>query len=284
MNEQNERPVIHEQGPGVPGGRSTRALSIKRLYDFEGLRAVDLGSNEGYNSFDLLENGCKEVLGVEVRDRYLRNANEEKQELGYDNVSFVKGDVRVIDELGLGKYDLCLCAGLLYHMKNPFNLLKRIRNICKVLALETHISPSWYTYFRAGKKYRQNLTLRTYRLTLDDVSFYGRLNIFPPAQDMQKISASIVSRTTFWLDRHSLERALYLSGFRIVALYYNKIPIGKPEIYINHGYYRTKVFILAEVKEPDKNIFVQESNINGCKWLQNDMADRFEMQKRRFFK
>lgn len=42
-----------------------------------------MGSNEGYNSFDLLASGCSEVLGVEVRDRYLRKTNEEKRELGY---------------------------------------------------------------------------------------------------------------------------------------------------------------------------------------------------------
>ena len=269
MNEQNKRAVIHEQGPGGPGGRSTRALSIKRLYNLEGLRALDLGSNEGYNSFDLLENGCSEVLGIEVRDRYLEKANDEKQKLGYTNVSFVKADVRKIDEIGLGKYDLCLCAGILYHMQNPFNLLKRIRNICKVLALETHISPSWYNYFKAGKKYRQNLSLKTYRVTLDDVSFSGRLNIFSPAQDIQKTSGSIVSRTTFWLDRHSLEKALNLAGFHILDLYYNRVPNTKQRIYIHHGYYRTKVFILAEVKEPDKNISVQESNVGGYKWLQN---------------
>lgn len=82
-NEQNKRAVVHEQGPGGRDGRSTRALSIKRLYNLEGLRAIDLGSNEGYNSFDFLESGCREVLGVEVRDRYLRKTNEEKRELGY---------------------------------------------------------------------------------------------------------------------------------------------------------------------------------------------------------
>jgi len=273
MNKNRKKVILPEQGPEGTGGRSTRALSIKRLYDLEGLRAIDLGSNEGYNSFDLLESGCREVFGIEVRDRYLEKANEEKLKLGYSNVSFIKADVGVIDELGLGKYDLCLCAGLLYHMQNPFNLLKRIRNICKVLALETHISPSWYNYFKAGKKYRKNLTLRTYQVSLDDVSFSGRLNIFPHTQDMQKTSGSIVYHTTFWLDRNSLEKALYLAGFRIAALYYNKVPNGKPEIYIHHGYYRTKVFILAESNEQNKIIPVQESNINGCKLLQNDMVD-----------
>ena len=83
MNKNRKKVILPEQGSEGTGGRSTRALSIKRLFDLEGLRAIDLGSNEGHNSFDLLENGCSEVLGVAVRDRYLRSANEEKQELGY---------------------------------------------------------------------------------------------------------------------------------------------------------------------------------------------------------
>lgn len=259
--------VLPEQGPGGKGGRSTRALSIKQLIPLEGVRALDLGSHEGYNSFDLYECGCREVVGVELRDRLLRSAEETRRKLAYDGVRFVRADVREVDELGLGRFDLCLCSGLLYHMQNPYNLLKRIRNVCRILMLETHVSPPWHLYFLTRKKYRQNLSVRTHRVTLDGHRFSGRLNVFPPEQDMLETSGSIVSRCSFWLDRASLKAALELAGFRIVAFYYGSVPQGFPAIYVNHGSRRTKALVWAEVREPERIVPVDPGVISGCPQL-----------------
>jgi hypothetical protein len=204
-----------------------------------------------------VDNGCTEVVGVEIRERFLENANAMKQAENYHQVSFVNCDVRTIDEAGLGKFDVCLCAGLLYHMQNPFNLLKRIRNICRHLVLETHVSPTLPALFFAQKKYRLNLTLKTHRVKLDGEEFAGRFNVFPVEQDMQKTSGSVISHSTFWLSRESLERALRLAGFRIITSYMGKTPAGQPEIPIKHGLRRSKVFIVAEVLEPDRIIPVE---------------------------
>jgi hypothetical protein len=230
-----------------------------------GLTAIDLGSHEGYNSLDLFESGCASVVGIEIRDRYVEVAREEARKLGYTSVSFLKADVRTIDEQGLGRFDLCLCTGLLYHMQNPFNLLKRIRNICKVMALETHIAPSFLNLFAAGNKYRCNLTWMRRTVTLDGRPFTGRLNVFPPSQDMQKTSGSVVSHSTFWLDQGSLLKALDLAGFRTKAVYFGVTPTGFPDILVDHGRSRTKVFVLAEVKDhdgpPEK---VEPGKMEGC--------------------
>lgn len=259
--------VIHSKGPGGHGGRSTRALSIAKLMDIQEFRAIDLGSNTGYNSFDLYECGCKEVVGIEIRDEYLAIANQEKAHLGYTNINFLKLDVRKVDEFNLGKFDICLSSGLLYHMQNPFNLLKRIRNIARYLALETHISPSLLNMFRCGRKYRKNLTLKKYRVFLDDIPFTGRLNIFPIHQDMTLTSGSINSHVTFWLDKKSIMTAIKQAGFRIIACYFEKTPGGLPPIYIDHGYRRTKIFILAEAQEHNEHLPVRESVIRGCSLL-----------------
>ena len=237
--------LISEAGPGGLGGRSTRGLSIRSLISLEGLTAIDLGSNLGYNSFDLYECGCSRVLGVEARDNYLEVAEAERKRLHYQNVEFIKADIRLIDEMNLGQFDLCLCSGLLYHMQNPFNLLKRIRNICRILALETHICPPFYRFFQAAKKYRNNLSYLKDKIILDGVSFTGRRNIFPDAQNMLLTSGSIDVHETFWFDEGSLIRAMDLAGFKIRAFYYQNTPERFPEILIHHGYKRTKVFLLA---------------------------------------
>src|SRR5574340_738689 len=238
MDENNSRfqcnkPVIEhlisEAGPGGPGCRSTRGLSIRSLIPLEGLTAIDLGSNLGYNSFDLYECCCYHVLGVEARDNYLEEAEAERKRLHYQNVEFMKADIRIIDEMNLGQFDLCLCSGLLYHMQNPFNLLKRIRNICRIMALETHICPPFYWFFLAAKKYRTNLSYLKDKAILDGVPFTGRRNIFPDTQDMRLTSGSIDVHETFWFDECSLIRAMNLAGFQIHAFYYQNTPKGFPK-------------------------------------------------------
>jgi SAM-dependent methyltransferase len=222
----------------------------------DGLRVLDLGCNAGYNIFDLIECGAREAVGIEMRDSYLAEAGREKERLGCTNATFRKADARFVDTLGLGRFDLCLCSGLLYHMQNPFNLLKRIRNVCRVLALETHIAPELWNFWRAALKYRGNLTLRKHRVVLDGHAFTGRYNIFPASQDMGKTSGSVVSHRTFWFDRASLEKAFDLAGFDVEAFYFGAIPPGKPPILVDHGTKRTKVFVLARVRQPDREIAV----------------------------
>jgi SAM-dependent methyltransferase len=258
---------LSESGGGGIAGRSTRVESIQKIMQIDGLTAIDLGSNEGYNCFDLFEAGCREVVGIEIRDRYLASAEQERIKLGYQHIQFLKKDVRKIDELGLGKFDLCLCTGLLYHMQNPFNLLKRLRNICNVLVLETHISPSIFQFFMARKKYRCNLSLLKHSIRLDNEVFEGRLNIFPASTNMDDTSGSVVSSATFWPDKQSLLKALHLAGFRLRVLYFSKTPNGFPAISVDHGYRRTKVFLVADVIDVNTHIPVEEGNIVGCHLL-----------------
>ena len=262
--------IIHESGPGGKGGRSTRALAVSSLIDISGFSAIDLGSKEGYNSLDLLDCGDSRVLGVEIRDSFLQEARRSAVDIGCQNVEFRKADVRVIDELGLGTIDLCLCSGLLYHMQNPFNLLKRMRNICRYLALETHVSPTFFRLFQTGQKYRQYLQWRERTVRLDGKPFSGRLNIFPAERDMQGTSGSVVSHATFWLSYKSLLDAVDQAGFDLEAVYFDKPPGGCPPILIDHGIQRTKIFLLAKTREPGTFLSAGESHIEGAPELLHD--------------
>ncbi|MEO6846653.1 MAG: methyltransferase domain-containing protein [Chthoniobacterales bacterium] len=253
--------IIHEGGPGGKGGRSTRALSITSLLDIKGFSTIDLGSKEGYNSFDIHECTNAPVLGIEIRDSFLEEANQEREKLGFQTVTFQKADVREIDELDLGHFDLCLCSGLLYHMQNPFNLLKRIRNICRYVALETHVAPSFINFPFTGKKYRENLQWRQRTVILDGVPFEGRLNIFPASRDMKATSGSVASHATFWLSYPALVRAFDLAGFDLEFSYFAENTEGKPKILIDHGIKRTKVFMIAKVREPETHISAGASRI-----------------------
>jgi SAM-dependent methyltransferase len=267
MNEAPSYLANAERGPGGPGGRLTRALSLARLVDLRRMRVLDVGCGEGWNAFDLAECGCAEVVGVEYRERFVRTAETERLRLGLANVRFVQGDARRVDEMGLGRFGICLCAGLLYHMQNPFNLLKRLRNVCRTLALETHVAPPLLRQWWTAEKYRRNLHAWPSAPRLDGVRFYGRINEFPPTQDMDATSGSVASRCTLWLSRGSLRKALKLAGFRIRVMYWGRTPGGWPDIAVAHGNHHSKVFVLAETLDPGRVIPVSPGRIARCDCL-----------------
>jgi len=84
---------------------------------------------------------------------------------------------------------------------------------------------------------------------------------------MLNTSGSVVSRSTFWLNQKSLERAISLAGFKMRAIYFAGPPVNQPEILVHYGPSRSKIFCLAEVVEPERTIPVCESRIEGADLL-----------------
>lgn len=229
--------------------RSTRASSIAKLADLQGKRILDLGCNWGHNTFDLADHGAAYVLGVEARKCFLEKANKVKAEEGYGQVEFRACDARCIDELGLGTFDLCLCAGLLYHMKNPIDLLCRLRRICRELALETHVAPeNLRSFFRARRKYRTDLSVRTSEIDWNGKRFRGRVHNYRSIDlSRDDITCTLDEESSFWLTPTALQSALEFAGFEIVAFYYRTVPSGLPPIEIEHGLAKSKAFAVAKV-------------------------------------
>jgi SAM-dependent methyltransferase len=237
--------IIHEPGPGGLGGRSTRALSAAKHLTISGASVLDLGCKEGYNSLDFSDLGASKVLGVEARASFIEEALKDKTHGPYSSVDFVLGDARTIDEAGLGSFDICLCSGLLYHMQDPVDLLRRIGKISKHLILETHVAlPVWLDPF-VGGKYRCNLQRKIVSREFCGASYQGRRNIFPASVDMGTTSGSVDSHETFWLTIASLEKALQSGGFETKAFYFGLWGTRAPAVLVDHGVRRAKIFTIA---------------------------------------
>lgn len=105
-------------------------------------RILELGSLEGAHSF-LLGNkeGVREVVGVEGRSANIDKAELVKEALEVDNVRFIQADLETFDFPGLGSFDAIFCAGLLYHLPKPWELLARLPHLSANLLLATHYSP-----------------------------------------------------------------------------------------------------------------------------------------------
>ncbi len=88
------------------------------------MRVLDLGCCEGHYTAIFCELGFKEVVGIDLSRDHLARAEFLLKTLhGFDNVTLLYGNVNepaLVERLG--HFDIVLCYGLLYHLKDPLLL------------------------------------------------------------------------------------------------------------------------------------------------------------------
>jgi FkbM family methyltransferase len=111
--------------------------AVKRLKPaLELSNAVDAGCGVGFFSQTLAESGLN-VCGFDGRA-----ANVEEARRRFPHIPFEQGDVEERAILELGRFDLVLCFGLLYHLENPLLAIRHLRGLTeKCLLLESVCLP-----------------------------------------------------------------------------------------------------------------------------------------------
>jgi SAM-dependent methyltransferase len=98
--------------------------------------AADVGCGIGYFCKFLTGMGFH-VVGFEGREQ---NAIEARRR--YPEITFLTKNVEDPDFPNVGKFDLVLCAGLLYHLENPFRAIRNLHSLTgKVLLVESMCAP-----------------------------------------------------------------------------------------------------------------------------------------------
>lgn len=124
-----------ELAPGVwTPGKHNNAGKLKKLQlpeRLDGQRVLDIGAADGYFSFECERRGAKEVVALDVRQP--EGFSVAKEALG-SNVEYVQGSLYDVD---LGSFDLILCLNVLYHVKEVYTAIERLRELCsgKVIVL-----------------------------------------------------------------------------------------------------------------------------------------------------
>lgn len=107
------------------------------------LTCIDLACHEGFFSHKLASRGFKKVVGVDARSEHIENANLIKEVYGHHNLSFQTGDIQTLKGEELGKFDVTLLFGILYHLENVVGALRLAQSITgKVCLMETQIVPN----------------------------------------------------------------------------------------------------------------------------------------------
>ena len=128
----------------VAYGGSFDAVNDPRLAEFR--RAIpraknilELGSLEGGHTIGLARcAGVKRVVGIEGRVKNLVRAQLAVRLTNAKNIEFVQADLETTKLKELGKFDAVYCCGLLYHLPDPWRLLRQFPKVSANLFLWTH--------------------------------------------------------------------------------------------------------------------------------------------------
>ncbi len=136
-------------GPELPSVHQTRLELIEEPVRAaleeagEGACAIDLACSEGWFAHRLLDWGADRVLGVDLRKQNVRRANLVRDHLGVsaERLQFIESDVFDLDLDALGRFDVVLVLGLIYHLEDPAGALRRAQRLTRRLCvIETQLT------------------------------------------------------------------------------------------------------------------------------------------------
>ncbi len=192
------------EGAGRARAVAQAVSDFVRAGDLDGVRALDLGAGSGVLAAELAARGA-EVLAVEGREANVADIEAVRDALDLGGRLEARlADVRTLDWPALGRFDVILCSGLLYHLEldDVVALTERIRGACSRLALfDTEVA--WGPVARAASAGRPYAGLRYREFAAETGA----------AEKQASVRASLDNEQSFWLTRPSLHALLHDAGF-----------------------------------------------------------------------
>ena len=192
--------------PGKPeiGREPISASYLRTVLQFcpPPARLADLGCLEGGYSVHLARAGY-DVLGIEGQPDNFATCEWVAQRAGLPNLRFVCDDVRNIGDHG--RFDVVLCAGLIYHLDRPVEFLRQLGEVTDRLLI---VSGNFAT--REGDELATFAPLLSAEMTEHEGKL-GRWFGEAPGP-----WSSVGNPRSFWLERDDLLRAMIESGFPTV--------------------------------------------------------------------
>lgn len=113
--------------------------------ELAGKSVLDVGCNAGFYCVETKRLGARRVLGVDGQRQHVRQGLFVRKALGLD-IEFRRFSVYDLDPKVLGRFDVTLALGLVYHLKHLVLALERLYDITnELLILETAIIPPGQT-------------------------------------------------------------------------------------------------------------------------------------------
>ncbi len=187
----------------------------------ESPRAIDLACNEGWFSQRLLEWGAASVLGVDIREVNIRRARLIANEYGIDRtrLEFLQSDVFDLRPTQLGKFDVVLCLGLIYHLEDPAGAIRIARELCGSLCviesqLTRQVDPIPWTAQDGAERGSFAVQLEKDSAVNPLASPPGRMSLIPNAAAIEEMARAAGFASVEQLTPPPLADVQYTSGDR----------------------------------------------------------------------
>jgi len=106
--------------------------------DLRGASVLDVGTNAGYFALQMKARGAGRVVGLESIDDYLRQA-EFCRKVWNADIQYIPIDAHDVGSLR-EEFDLVVFTGILYHLKNPLQVLEDVGRRCRdAIVVETEV-------------------------------------------------------------------------------------------------------------------------------------------------
>jgi Protein of unknown function (DUF1698) len=130
-------------GPGPYFNEDRRPLIAAQYLGFEpgslqGMNILELGPLEGAHTYQLAKLGADRILAIEANAEGFLKCLVVKEILQTPRCRFLLGDCLKFLQESHDQFDMIFCSGILYHMENPFELIKAISRHTGRVFLWTH--------------------------------------------------------------------------------------------------------------------------------------------------
>jgi SAM-dependent methyltransferase len=210
---------------GTPGAMQVHDLYGKAIMqhlvsqivgdrDPKDFRAIDLGCLEGHYTDVLCEAGLGEVVGIDLSEGHVERARFLLQELkGHRNATVLQGNVADETQMGnLGKFNIVLFHGLLYHLKDPLKMFDIVEQMIPddgpfYLLLSTQFKGQYGAVILPQPV--AELQIKTSTVDLGGEGSY----------QLQQVDGSVFERCSFRLNPQAVYQTLKLYGYQGMIAY-----------------------------------------------------------------
>ena len=186
----------------------------KVLGGFSTKSVLELGPLEGGHTCMLHRGGAASILAVEGNSRAFLKCLIIKELLGLNRTRFVLGDFSEFFKESQEKFDVCLASGVLYHSKDPVQLLYDISCSASALILWTHYYDENIMH---DKKDLNKKFTRSETRIFADVEY--NLHHYEYGEALRWTGfCGGSSSSSYWLQKDELKSFLTLFGFKELLL------------------------------------------------------------------
>ena len=105
-----------KEEPNLRFGEIASRIYFNLIPEIKYKRCLDIGIGTAWVSFELLKRGCMEVIGIDVSEERIKNAQRKAEEYGFKNCHFFVQNAEAMEDLTDVSFDFINCRDVIEHL------------------------------------------------------------------------------------------------------------------------------------------------------------------------